>query len=70
MRLKVKLNIIDIPIPPILDKINKEVAIKNILKNNMSISVATPPVAQKSIILRKVLFLIILFIDSIIFYRL
>ena len=47
--LNVKLNIIEITIPPILDKTNKDDVIKNKLNKVISIRVAIPPVMQNRI---------------------
>jgi len=60
--LNVKLNIIEIKIPPILDKTNKEDVMKNRLKNAISINVAIPPVVQNNIIFWRVLFFAIFII--------
>ena len=51
--LSVKLNIIEIVIPPILDKTNADDVMKNKLKKIKSIKVAIPPVMQNKINLEK-----------------
>lgn len=51
----VKLKIIEIEIPPILERMNKEDVIKNRLKKAMSIMVAIPPVIQNKINFEKCL---------------